>query len=415
MWLRSLYYFKKSFDTLDYSPEQLLEFQEGQFREVSESARSLSFYRDHWKPLDVEGLKEISELPFLDPEVLRKNQDMSQALNSGGISRQTSGTTGNPSKVRFDEQSHDWLSALTVRTMYLDGYRPRKKVVQYWEGMDDQRSWLGRKLMPKSYIDPDTPLETQVEILKQEQPEVLQYFPQKLLALCKKINAESTKIRSPELVFTYGEILTEGVRNYIEETLDAEVKDHYATTEFGTVGWECPEGGYHILEDSVYPEILNEGEQAAPGETGEMVLTGLVNTETPLVRYRIGDIVEVADQECSCETVFKKIAGIRGRKEDVFFNSEDELIYPDQVVEAVAPEVSILFYQLVAENDKYVLKYVPNTGFKQEALEGVKKKLRSELSLMPLKAQEVEKIPESAGGKLNIVENEQDVSAGERF
>ena len=109
----------------------------------------------------------------------------------------------------------------------------------------------------------------------------------------------------------------------------ARVCDHHGMTEIGPVTFECPArpGVLHVIESSYFPEIINPqtGLVAAPGETGELVLTNLGRTGSPLLRYRTGDLVqpEIPNSEpethpCSCGRFDLALeGGIRGRTDDM--------------------------------------------------------------------------------------------------
>ena len=69
--------------------------------------------------------------------------------------------------------------------------------------------------------------------------------------------------------------------------------DHHGMTETGPVSYECPAqpGTLHILESAYLPEIIDAGgKEVRRGETGELVLTILGRTGSPLLRYRAGDL-----------------------------------------------------------------------------------------------------------------------------
>ena len=54
-----------------------------------------------------------------------------------------------------------------------------------------------------------------------------------------------------------------------------------------------------------------------PGETGEVYSTGLLNFDQPLIRYRIGDMVKLAEnQQTLCGRNMPVIEEIVGRVED---------------------------------------------------------------------------------------------------
>ena len=81
----------------------------------------------------------------------------------------------------------------------------------------------------------------------------------------------------------------------------ARIFDHHGMTETGPVSHQCPAqaGTLHILESAYLPEIVDaEGRQAGAGEAGELVLTTLGRTGSPLLRYRTGDIVRAGSGEC---------------------------------------------------------------------------------------------------------------------
>lgn len=103
----------------------------------------------------------------------------------------------------------------------------------------------------------------------------------------------------------------------------ARVVDHHGMTEIGPVSYACPARPdvLHIIEASYIAEIVDPrtGQRAAPGAAGELVLTNLGRTGSPLLRYRTGDIVEpAAEPVCPCgsrEMALK--GGILGRTDDM--------------------------------------------------------------------------------------------------
>jgi phenylacetate-CoA ligase len=84
------------------------------------------------------------------------------------------------------------------------------------------------------------------------------------------------------------------VRARIERAWGARVIDHYGLTEVGPVAfedWDRP-GGLYVNEAEFIPEVLDvQGAPVQDGELGELVLTNLGRTASPVIRYRTGDIV----------------------------------------------------------------------------------------------------------------------------
>lgn len=87
------------------------------------------------------------------------------------------------------------------------------------------------------------------------------------------------------------------------------------------VGTECWEnkGGLHILEDHFLPEIVDPetGEQAAEGESGELVITTLTKQAQPVIRYRTRDITHFVAGPCPCGRTTRRIARLEGRADDM--------------------------------------------------------------------------------------------------
>lgn len=103
----------------------------------------------------------------------------------------------------------------------------------------------------------------------------------------------------------------------------AKVFDHHGMTEVGPVTYECPaaECRLHVMESSFIAEIIDPATGAAlpRGETGELVLTTLVRSGSPIFRYRTGDLVRALDKP-KCECGRRELAlegGILGRVDDM--------------------------------------------------------------------------------------------------
>ena len=118
-------------------------------------------------------------------------------------------------------------------------------------------------------------------------------------------------------------------RAQIEELWGARVFDHHGMTEIGCVSYEIDggPGGLHINEDEFIVEVLEPASDrpVADGTTGELVLTNLGRTGSPLVRYRTGDLVRwVAEdpEEARADGTHgsgRLDGGILGRVDDMFF------------------------------------------------------------------------------------------------
>jgi phenylacetate-CoA ligase len=103
----------------------------------------------------------------------------------------------------------------------------------------------------------------------------------------------------------------------------ARVVDHHGMTETGPVSYECParRGVLHVIGSAYLPEVIDLKTLRAvgPGESGELVLTNLGRTGSPLLRYRTGDLVRLgAYAGCACGSDELALeGGILGRTDDM--------------------------------------------------------------------------------------------------
>ncbi|HHH80283.1 MAG TPA: phenylacetate--CoA ligase family protein, partial [Thermoplasmatales archaeon] len=107
---------------------------------------------------------------------------------------------------------------------------------------------------------------------------------------------------NPKYIVSSGEVLDEYTREYIQDAFNAKVLNLYATTEGGTIAFECDHGKLHINSDFVHVEVFNgEGEEVEGDGFGNIVITRLFPGGTPIVRYTgLNDIVSVSSEKCSC-------------------------------------------------------------------------------------------------------------------
>jgi phenylacetate-CoA ligase len=107
----------------------------------------------------------------------------------------------------------------------------------------------------------------------------------------------------------------------------ARVVDHHGMTEIGPVSYECPKraGVLHVIESGYISEVL---------DSGELVLTNLGRTGSPLLRYRTGDMVRLTrPAPCVCGSWEVGLeGGILGRVDDMIV-VRGVNVYPSAVEE----------------------------------------------------------------------------------
>ena len=99
--------------------------------------------------------------------------------------------------------------------------------------------------------------------------------------------------------------------------------------------WESP-GYLHVNEAEFICEVLNPStfDSMPDGEPGELVVTNLGRTASPVIRYRTGDVVVRRSEPCPCGRTFARLeGGIKARTDDMV-NIRGVNVYPT-AIEAV--------------------------------------------------------------------------------
>jgi phenylacetate-CoA ligase len=136
----------------------------------------------------------------------------------------------------------------------------------------------------------------------------------------------------------------------------ARVFDHHGMTEVGPVTYECPSrpGVLHVIESAYFAEVIDPASRkpAGTGQAGELVLTTLGRTGSPLLRYRTGDLVKLGTRNpergtvCACgrhELALE--GGILGRTDDMVI-VRGVNVYPTAVEEIIRAFEDVVEYRV---------------------------------------------------------------------
>ncbi|MSU58055.1 MAG: phenylacetate--CoA ligase family protein [Pedosphaera sp.] len=146
-----------------------------------------------------------------------------------------------------------------------------------------------------------------------------------------------------------------GTRKRIEELWPgARVFDHHGMTETGPVTYECPAqpGVLHVIESAYFAEVIDPASEK-PASSGELVLTTLGRTGSPLLRYRTGDLVKCGVRNAECGTPpcacgrneMTLEGGILGRADDMVI-VRGVNVYPSAVEEIIRGFGEIVEYRV---------------------------------------------------------------------
>ncbi len=245
---------------------------------------------------------------------------------------QTSATSGTPLKWLDTPESWQWMLGNWMRVYEAAGVRAGDRVffafsfgpfLGFWTAFESAAR-LGCLCIPGGGMSSSARLRA----ILTNQISVLCCTPTYALRLAEVAAQEGIDLRqSPvRMMIVAGEPggSIPAMRSRIEQLWPgARVFDHHGMTEVGPVSYPCPQrpDHLHVMENAYLAEVINpqSGHPVATGAVGELVLTTLGRTGSPLLRYRTGDLVRPAmDTPCVCGSYEMGLwGGILGRTDDM--------------------------------------------------------------------------------------------------
>ena len=142
--------------------------------------------------------------------------------------------------------------------------------------------------------------------------------------------ARKKKIPVPKLnvVITSSEKLTNEMRNLIGEVFDCKVFDSYSGVEACGLFSEFSPGELLDNPDVGITEIVdNDFNPVQEGGKGQIISTGLLNFDQPLIRYMIGDLATLKSNNSENINInMKVIKSVDGRREDIIQGPDGRLM-----------------------------------------------------------------------------------------
>ena len=132
--------------------------------------------------------------------------------------------------------------------------------------------------------------------------------PPKMLRLL----AERGLIAHGTTVFSAAEVLDPVDAAPIAAATGAPVRQIYMATE-GLFGVSCAHGTLHLAEDAVAFEW-----EAALHGLAQPLVTDFTRRAQAMARYRMNDLLRLADIPCPCGSAFRAVAAVAGRRDDIF-------------------------------------------------------------------------------------------------
>lgn len=367
--------------------------------------RHVPYYQKLFRKIDlrpetIESFEDLKRIPLLEKRDVLRDPNNFVARNfrkSDLVREETSGTSGSPLKVYWDQKFYAWIYAL---------YEERMRVNAGVSVKDKKANLTGKVLVPANQKKPpfwryniaekqlymssyhlnDHNIPCYVKALLRFKPKYIIGYPGSIYPVAKYLVNSKETIPSIKSIISCSEYLSPETRSIFERGFGCKVYNHYGSVEWIATINECCEGNLHISPEFGIIEVLdNKGEPVPRGEVGEMVCTGLLNYAMPFIRYRTGDMgsFPANDCGCSCGRTLPLFKSLEGRKMSFLSLPGGGLVGSAALSTAFHAE-NILESQIIQDStDSVKLKLVVTDNFKDSDREYLLSELNKRI--FPLK------------------------------
>lgn len=321
-------YWNEALETMPVSALKKLET-EGLKAQLHYVFEKSTFYREMFETAGVHSddfvqWEDIRKFPLTTKEDLRRTQEETGGLGGHQCApmtdiiriQGTSGTTGRPLLVGLTREDVNSWNELFSRHAWTGGLRPDDVLINpanftlFVGGLSEcsGAEHMGITVVPAPFVS--TGMEKFMNLVQEIRPTVLFSTPSATRFLEAAVR-EVLKVEPDQLNFRKGflagEALSEEERQNIEKTWGIVARNFYGLADVGAdIAAECGESpGLHFCaQNALVAELLDaetlEPIEMAEGVEGELVFTTINRFATPVIRYRVRDMVRVYTDPCPC-------------------------------------------------------------------------------------------------------------------
>ncbi len=330
---------------LSWNREQVKAYQARQLHKLIRHARdTVPYYREEFRrlgvaPEDINSAAALSSLPILDREVIQDNREalLSSQYAAGNLHKgSSSGTTGIPIHYYSDPSGLSAGTAAGYVLWNMSGWEPGRRHVHIWGNETSIRRWktIGSKMknllfrqknIPSTLLDGPANLAGIARQIIRFKPRSIEGYASSIYSLAVYFQQEGLHLDNLKQVLTTAENLAPYQKSLIEQVF-APAGDLYGTGEVLGIA-SRPAGGqrYFIMD----PHVVAETAETGINGMKSLLVTDLNNFGMPLIRYRIGDLVdELHEPEPEAEFPFTWFTRILGRSSEIITLPNGKRFHP---------------------------------------------------------------------------------------
>lgn len=362
----------------------------------------------------------FSDIPPLNKVDLINNLNDIKTIDEGkGIISLTGGTTGASMKVIYTQEDIQERFAILDHFRAKHGYTLGKKTAWFsGKNLITKSDLRKRRCFHYDFINKIRFYSTfliNVENfdiywhdLNKFKPEFIVGFPSSVYELCKIAKSRGLKLETPvKVFFPTAETVLQEHRTVIGEIMGCKLVDQYASSEGAPFILECEKGKLHLHPLTGIFEVVDS--KLKPSSKGELLVTSFTTHGTPLVRYRIGDSVELGSslEFCDCGSKFPIVKSIQGRTTDYIYSEEFGKVNLGNISNSTKDVKGIICFQII-QNSYEVLEIfiVKNDIYnKHEEIKFISALRERVGDIIKININYVDEIAKENSGKFRIVKN----------
>jgi phenylacetate-CoA ligase len=342
------------------------------------------FYRKRFtaigfQPGDLKTWRDFELLPFLSKTEIRSHaaEMISRNAKSDLVPRKTSGSTGVSLNFYTSDSEFQLKRAITIFRDQWTGWKLGDWKAMVWGNpayLDSRRGRLRNILLERMFsLDTLKMNESMMEAFAAEifrrKPTMLFGHAHSLYLFARFWEKRGLPRYSFNGVLSTAMVLHEHEREKCR-SLFGPVFDRYGCEEVSLIASECEaHEGLHVNTDSLYVELLKNGNSAPPDVEGAVVVTDLCNLSMPFIRYQVGDMAVASDKKCGCSRSYPLFSKVTGRIADYLITPEGDLVSGISLTENFATLIpGIEQIQIIQEQrSELTLNIVPSSDFSDES------------------------------------------------
>ena len=387
------------------------------------AATKVPYYRKQWNAVRRSGKRTsweyLENWPILEKESLRQTP-MAFVADDCDVRRMfpehTSGTTGKPIQLFWSRRVlRAWYALLEARC-------------RRWYQVSKQDRWAilgGQMVTPVAQQTPpfwvwNAPLNQlymssyhlsssliphYLEALKRYRVKYIWAYTSAIYAIAQ----EALKLLNPKdlalkVVITNAEPIFDYQRQVIAEAFQCPVRETYGMAEIVAAASECNSRQLHLWPEVGWIEPPRSAEFIPNGQSEALICTSLLNSDTPLIRYRVGDHGSGTRwfPLCECGRTLPILDSVDGRSDDILYALDGRSIGRlDPIFKSNLP---IREAQIIQEDfDRIRVRYVPTQQFDDATKRIIKREIQARLGPVKICFEGLKEIPREKNGKFQSV------------